>query len=465
MIPDYEKFLIGKSLRAKDRGLHNIPKLADHLFPFQRSCVEHHLRVGAAGCFLDTGLGKTEIQLEFCQQALEAVNDRALIWTPLAVAWQTERRAKRWGYQARVIRQQSDAGPGINICNYDRRDKIDPMEFAVVSLDEASILKSFTGKTTKAMIEAFHGHRFKLVASATPAPNDHMELGNYAEFLEVLAANEMLSRFFINDTSMASQQWRLKGHAVTAFWDWMASWARMAEKPSDLTATASDDDGFLLPEFQIVYHRTKNGFIDKEFSDLFGIPNMSATSLHDIKRQTSEARAEVVAAEVAKEQNEAWLLWCDTNYEADALLRVLPNSLEVRGSQSIDEKEEKLEAFATGKAKCLIGKPSMIGFGLDWSHCARMAFIGRSYSYEDWYQAVRRCWRYGQKRNLKIHMAIDEAETQIALAIDHKSDDHIRMKKAMVLATRRSTGLSKAIRKLAYNPTTNTRLASWISAV
>lgn len=463
MNKEYSAFLQSKALRAKERGLPRVPELAPHLFPFQRLCVEFALRAGATGCFLDTGLGKTEVQLDWCQKAIEATNERALIWTPLAVAGQTKRRAERWGYQARVIRENADAGPGINICNYDRRDKIEPADFAIVALDEASILKSFTGKTTRAMIEAFKGHRFKLVATATPAPNDHMELGNYAEFLETMAANEMLSRFFINDTSTASQEWRLKGHAVTAFWDWMTSWARMAEKPSDVTGIAEHDRDFVLPSFEIIKHRTPNGHIDRELADLFGAPKLSATSLHEVKRQTINARAETIASQVVAEPNEAWLIWCDTNYESDALSRVIPHAVEVRGSQSIEEKEEKLEAFATGSVKHLIGKPSMLGFGLDWSHCARMAFVGRSFSYEDWYQAVRRCWRFGQKRKLKVHLAVDEGEAQIGRVIERKAGDHITMKKAMTDAMRRAVGMS-ANRKTAYLPKTKTRLAPWICA-
>ena len=403
------------------------------------------------------------MQLEFCQKAIEATNERALIWTPLAVAGQTKRRAEKWGYEARIVRDQSDVGPGINICNYDRREKIDPADFAVVSLDEASILKSFTGKTTRAMIDAFKGHRFKLVATATPAPNDHMELGNYAEFLEIMAANEMLSRFFINDTSTASQEWRLKGHAVTSFWDWMSSWARMAEKPSDLTGNPEHDHDFNLPPFEVVSHRARDSKVDHDLADLFGAPKMSATSLHDIKRQTIEARAEAIAAEVANEPKEPWLIWCDTNYEADALKATIKTATEVRGSQSIEEKEEKLEAFANGQIKHLIGKPSMLGFGLDWSHCARMAFVGRSYSYEDWYQAVRRCWRFGQKRTLKVHIAVDEGEAQIGRVIDRKANDHQTMKKAMTDAMRRAAGLT-SVTKIPYQPKHKTRLAPWISA-
>lgn len=456
----YQKFLAKKAVRAPMRGLTHPPGLAAHLFPFQRHSVEFAIRAGCAGLFLDTGLGKTECQLEWCQRAIEATNQKALILTPLAVAGQTKRRADRWGYEARVIREQHEASPGINICNYDRLDKLDPDEFGIVALDEASILKSFTGKTTRKLTDAFRGHRFKLVATATPAPNDHMELGNYAEYLEIMAANEMLSRFFINDTSTASQQWRLKGHAVSAFWDWMASWARMAEKPSDL---GDNDDGFDLPPFEVVRHRSRDSAVDREFNNLFGVVDLSATNLHEVKRQTIDARAEKTAGVVAADPNRPWIIWVDTDYEADAVQKVLPNAIEVRGSQSPEEKEEKIEAFSTGKARHIIGKPSMIGFGLDWSHCARMAFVGRSYSYETWYQAVRRCWRFGQKEKVVVHLIVAEGEREIGRVIDRKANDHDSMKRAMRDAMRRSTGKG-AITKAPYNPNHTARLPSWICA-
>jgi len=455
---NYLSFLQKKAAKAPRRGIDHLPELAGHLFPFQRDCVDHHLRMGTAGCFLDTGLGKTEVQLEFCQKAIEEENRPALMLTPLAVAGQTKRRADRWGYEARIIRNQTDAGPGINICNYDRLDKLDPAFFGVVSLDEASILKSFTGKTTRALIDVFRGIRFKLAATATPAPNDHMELGNYAEFLEIMAANEMLSRFFINDASTASQQWRLKGHAEGSFWDWMASWSRMAQSPSDL---GDSDEGFDLPPFEVIRHRAKDSRIDNEFADLFGIPNLSATNLHDIKRQTIAARAEVVGAVVSADPGEPFIIWCDTDYEADALKLALPNAIEIRGSQSIDEKEEKIAAFESGQSMQIIGKPSMMGFGLDWSHCARMAFVGRSYSYETWYQAVRRCWRFGQKRTLKVHLIVAEGESEIGRVIDRKSHDHDLMKTAMRKAMMRAQASSSVV-KVPYNPTNTTRLPEWI---
>lgn len=442
------------------RGLKTVPQLREHLFAFQHHAVSHALLAGCAGTFLDTGLGKTEVQLEWCQHALEATNGKALILTPLAVAQQTRKRADRWGYEARVIRDQSEAGPGINICNYDRLDRISPEAFGAVSLDEASILKSFTGKTTRALIDTFKGCRFKLVATATPAPNDHMELGNYAEYLEIMQTNEMLSRWFINDTSTASQEWRLKGHAQNDFWDWMASWSRMAEKPSDL-GDHGNDDRYLLPKMHVNRHRSRETEIRGLSDGLFTDFSMSATSLHDVKRQTSAARAEAVGGIVADEPSESRILWVDTDYEADAVKGAVKDAREIRGSMSIDEKEERLAAFEIGEIKHLIAKPSMCGFGLDWSHCARMAFVGRSYSYETWYQAVRRCWRFGQKREVIVDLVVAEGEDTIGRAIDRKETDHIEMKSSMRAAMLRAM-TAKRETKIAYNPRHKGRLPAWL---
>lgn len=455
----YHDFIARKARHASDRGLSSVPDLSSHLFPFQASCVEHHLRAGAAGCFLDTGLGKTEVQLEFCQRAMHATNLTPILWTPLAVAGQTRRRAEKWGYEAVVIRDQSEARRGvINICNYDRRGRIDADFFGVVSCDEASIFKSFTGVTRRELAEAHRGARFKLVASATPAPNDHMEFGSYAEFCGVMAANEMLSRFFINDTSTASQKWRLKGHAIQPFWDWMASWSRMAEKPSDLGDDASDAR-YDLPGYRIVRHDAYSGALTGDAGDAFG-GGHSATTMHDVKRQTSVARAEAIAASVEADPDEPWVIWCDTNYEADALLAVIPDAVDVRGSQSIDEKEDKLEGFGKGEFKRLIAKPSMC-FGLDWPFCARMAFVGRSYSYETWYQAIRRCVRYGQTRPLDVHLAISEGEMATGAVIDRKAADQLKMRTAMREALRRAQE-NATVAKVAYQPKHQGRTPAWL---
>lgn len=454
----YQEFLAAKAVRPTSRGLRKIPKLAAHLFPFQVKCVSHHLRLGTAGCFLDTGLGKTEIQLEWCQKAIEATNSTAILWTPLAVAQQTQRRAEKWGYEAVVVREHSDVRPGIiNICNYDRRDKLDAAAFQVVSCDEASILKNFTGKTTRALIDAFANCRFRLVASATPAPNDHMELGNYAEFLGIMRANEMLSRFFINNTSTASQLWRLKKHAEQPFWDWMASWSRMATLPSDLGCS---DAGFALKPLKVLRHKVQTNYQWKR-EGLFAAPSMSATTLHDVKRSTIDKRAAAVADVVNRESNEFWIIWADTNYEADALLEAIPHALDVRGSMSIDEKEERLASFSTGRTRVLLSKPSVCGFGLDWSHCARMIFVGRSYSYETYYQAVRRCWRFGQSREVHVHLIIADGEELTNEVIERKSVAHASMLAAMRAAARRENECSANV-SVPYNPNVRGELPQWL---
>lgn len=450
----YSDFLASKAIRAKERGLTDVPTLAGHLFPFQRSCVDFALRAGSAGNFLSTGLGKTACELEWSAHAADATNGKALILAPLSVGWQIAKEADRWGYDARVIRDQSEARSGVNICNYDRLDKLEPAAFGAVALDESSILKSFNGKTSRALIDAFANHRFRLSATATPAPNDHMELGQQSDFLGIMPSSEMLMRWFINDTSVASQEWRLKKHAVNDFWDWCASWSRMAEMPSDL---GGDDSGFVLPPMKIIRHRAEASPI--KGSDLFGMVDMSATSMHDVKRKTAGNRAHAVADLV--NGSEAWVIWCDTDYEADAIKALLPDAAEVRGSHTPEQKEATLRAFADGSIRTIITKPSICGFGLNWQHCARTAFVGRTFSYEAWYQAVRRFWRFGQKREVEVHLIVAEGEEAIARVIDRKADDHVTMKSAMRAAMLRATEKSVK-RKTSYLPTHKASAPAWL---
>ncbi len=457
---NYVEFLDNKTPRAIARGLSAIPSLSSHLFPFQRHCVEFLLGVGSGGLFLDTGLGKTLVQLEYAEHARNVENGMALILTPLAVARQIEREAHRFGYPARVIRDQSEAREGINICNYDRLHLIDPQAFGVVTMDEASILKSFTGKTTRALINAFESHRWRVPATATPAPNDHMELGQYAEFCGVMQSNEMLSRFFINDTANASQSWRLKRHGVEQFWDWVASWCRLAQFPSDL---GDDDSGFDLPPIVIHRHRAAEN-APTASGGLFGDEVVSATNLHTIKRATAGKRAMIAANLATSDAHEPWVIWCDTDYEADAILDALgdtPSVVEVRGSMPAERKEWNLESFVDGSARIMVTKPSVAGFGLNWQHCARTVFVGRSFSYESWYQAVRRFWRFGQAREVQVHLVVAEGEDSIARVIDRKADDHDSMKIAMRAAMARNAGKKSATR-VAYEPNHKGRLPSWL---
>ncbi len=452
----YEDFLASKAIRAQERGLKEIPTLAGHLFPFQKLCVDFALRAGSAGNFLSTGLGKTACELEWCRHAAEATNGKALILAPLSVGWQIAKEAERWGYDAGVIRDQSEVDYGINICNYDRLDKLDPSSFGAVALDESSILKSFGGKTSQALIQAFSGHRFRLSATATPAPNDHMELGQQSDFLGVMPSSEMLMRWFINDTSVASQEWRLKHHAVKDFWDWCASWARMAEMPSDL---GGDDAGFILPPLQIIRHRAEASPV--KGSDLFGMVDMSATSMHEVKRKTASNRAKTAAEVVSASPNEAWVVWVDTDYEADEIKAAIPDAVEIRGSQTPEQKETTLRLFADGSIRKIITKPSLTGFGLNWQHCARTVFVGRTFSYEGWYQAVRRFWRFGQARSVEVHLIVAEGEEAIARVIERKADDHIVMKKSMREAMARANDQT-ATRRTSYLPTQKAKVPAWL---
>jgi superfamily II DNA or RNA helicase len=457
---DYARFLESKAPNAAKRGMQNIPALSSHLFDFQKHCVEFLLTVGSGGLFLDTGLGKTLVQLEYAEHARHTTNGYALILTPLAVAKQIEREGKRFGYDVRVIRDQSEAREGINICNYDRLHLIDISVFGVVTLDEASILKSFGGKTSRLLIDAFAGHRWRMPATATPAPNDHMEMGQYADFCGIMQSNEMLSRFFINDTAQASQKWRLKRYGVEAFWDWVASWCRLAQMPSDL---GGDDTGFVLPPIEVIRHRAAEGRPTLS-GGLFGDEAVSATNMHTVKRATASKRAGISVA-LANSSSEPWVIWTDTDYEADEVMALFGKSdevVEVRGSMDADKKERNLESFADGTKRIIVTKSSIAGFGLNWQHCARTVFVGRSFSYESWYQAVRRLWRFGQQRQVHVHLVVAEGEDSIARVIDRKADDHDEMKVAMRAAMKRNDGKSSATR-VAYLPKHKGKLPSWIA--
>ena len=434
---DYTEFLASKAPRARPMGIEP-GAMPEHLFDFQAEAVRFLLRQGRAAAFLDTGLGKTRIQLEWCEQARQG--RPALILTPLAVARQIEREAVALGYDARVVRSQDEVSSGINICNYDRLDRLDSRAFDAVSLDESSILKSFTGATTRALIEFLKPVRFRLAATATPAPNDHMELGQHAEALGIMPSNEMLMRWFTADqTNMG--RYRIKGYGEQDFWDWMASWSRCAETPADLGYDASR---FILPPLRVHRHRVA-GDIRAPAGALF-MEDVSATNMFAVKRQTADARAAAVAAIVLAEPSESWVIWCDTDIEADALGREIPEAREVRGSHTVERKEATLASFASGELRVLITKSSICGFGLNWQHCARMAFVGRSFSYEAWYQAVRRCWRFGQIRPVDVHLAVAEGEDQIGRVVDRKAGEHVNMKRAMSAAMARAREQSAELR-------------------
>lgn len=465
-LASYADLLSRKRVAFEPRGLNRVPALNPAMFPHQAHTTEFLLRSGCGAAFLDTGLGKSLVALEWGRVIVEHTNRSVLMLAPLAVGPQHQREAERFGIEARYICEPEEiTGPGIWITNYERIAKFDLDQFAGIILDESSILKSFSGATTRKLIEAFKRTPFRLACTATPAPNDHMELGNHSQFLGAMESREMLSRWFLNDTSEASQTWRLKGHAVASFWDWVASWARCVSKPSDL---GFSDDGFILPDINSVLHAVDADLTTDAGEDrtgqalMFRATENSATSIHREKRLTLDARADAIAAAVAGDPSEPWVIWCDTDAEADALTERIGGAVEVRGSMKAEQKEERLAAFGSGEARILISKPRICGYGLNWQHCARMAFVGLSFSYEAYYQAIRRCWRFGQKRPVDVHIAIADTERPILNAIQLKAAAHEMMKTEMVAAMRRAHRRAEA--KTSYQPQKRVEAPVWLAA-
>lgn len=464
-IQSYRDQIAAKRVSFDARGLKSIPKLTSSLNPHQEHCVEFALRTGCAALFLDTGLGKTLSALEWGRVVVEHTNRPVLMLAPLAVSGQHEREAIKFGIDAKAIREPDQiTGPRIYITNYERLDRFDVRQFGGVILDESSILKSFQGKTTRQLIASFASTPFRLACTATPAPNDHAELGQHSQFLGAMSQSQMLTRWFLHD-SMDTGTWRMKGHAVEDFWSWVASWARCVSKPSDL---GFSDDGFILPELVTTRHtvaadRSIDSGAEKDGqSRLFRMPDTSATAIHKEKRMTTNARAQIIADIVAAEPTEPWVIWCDTDYEADALALLIPEAVEVRGSMSAEVKEERLTAFGTGQTRILISKASIAGFGLNWQHCARMAFVGLSFSYESFYQAVRRCWRFGQKRSVHVHVACADTEEAIWSVVARKAGDHEAMKREMVAAMQRAVVTHSESQ--VYQPQKQLILPNWITA-
>ncbi len=461
----YQDLLARKRVAFAPRGLARVPDLNAGLFPHQRAVTAFLLTAGCGAAFLDTGLGKTVTALEWARCIVEATNRPVLMLAPLAVGPQHAREAVDRGIAiaATYVRSRpARLAAQIYITNYERLHLFDPADFAGVVLDESSILKSFTGATTRALIEAFARTPYRLACTATPAPNDHTELGQHSAFLGVMDSPEMLARWFLADQTQMGR-YRLKRPAIGPFWDWVASWARCVSKPSDL---GFSDDGFVLPELMHHEHvvradRTVAAGADRDGqSRLFRIPETSATSIHAEKRLTSSARADALAAAVAAEPAEPWVIWCDTNDEADQITARIPGAVEVRGSMTAEQKEERLIGFSEGRVRVIVTKPSIAGFGLNWQHCARVGFVGLSFSYESYYQAVRRCWRFGQTRPVAVHVAMADTERAIFQAVSRKKSDHDEMKSAMAAAMARAARTSRVLED--YVPTRRVQLPDWI---
>ena len=456
MIEDYRAFIANRAGSIRKTGMAMTSKNPS-LKPHQVAALDFAMNAGSSASFLDTGLGKSFIELEFARMAAEETGKPSLILTPLAVAGQMVREGQKFGIDARKIREQSEVGAGVMVANYERLAKLEPSSFGAVVLDESSILKSFASATRSLLIDAFGSHRFRLAATATPSPNDHTELGNHAEFLGIMRQQEMLSKWFINDTSTASQDWRLKGHATESFWAWVASWSRCATMPSDL---GGDDTGYVLPDVIRRVHKVKadrsTGVKD---GDLFRMPEMSATSFHAEKRLTLQQRCGL-AAELAN-HDQPVTVWCETNEESALLAKMVDGAIEVHGAQDADEKERRLLGFADGKYRAIVVKPRLAGFGVNWQHCAHAVFASVSFSYEQHYQAVRRSHRFGQSETVQNDIVISDTEASVWDIVNEKAIKHEEMKRRMADAMRGAQSAMSATRT-AYNRPLDLWFPDWI---
>jgi len=450
----YREFLDRKSQLAGDSGFEPL-WLPDFLFDFQRALVEWAVRKGRSAIFADCGLGKTPMQLVWAENVARKTNRPVLVVTPLAVGPQTVREAEKFGVEAKQSRDGSLPGK-IVVTNYERLHHFDPTAFAGVVCDESSILKNFTGATRKHLTRFMNKTPYRLLCTATAAPNDYVELGTTSEALGELSHSEMLRRFFAQlddkgqkrelkkqehaEALIASDpsyyrklafrvaqtigQWRLKHHAVTHFWRWVASWARACRKPSDL---GFDDDGFVLPPLEERDHVISPK--SPPPGHLFNVPAFGMHEERQERKRTMTERCDYVAGLVDHKQPA--VVWCHTNDEADRLVEVIPGSEQVAGRTPDDRKVDLYEAFAAGSLRVLVIKPKIGAWGLNWQHCNHVVTFP-SHSYEQYYQSVRRCWRFGQKRPVRLDVVATEGEERVLSNMRSKAQKADAMFAALV---------------------------------
>lgn len=424
----YESFVASKLGIVQATGLKafNMP---GSLFPHQSALTAWALRRGRAAIFADTGLGKSRMQLAWADAVQRATKRPVLILAPLAVAQQTAQEGLSLGVEVSHVKDGSESHAGIAITNYDRLHRFDPEKFGGVVLDESSCIKHHDAKTLRTLLDAFKFTPFRLCATATPAPNDWTELGTHAEFLGVCTRQEMLAEFFTHDGGDTSV-WRLKGHARHQFWKWVCQWGALVRRPSDL---GFDDSAYNLPPLHIHEHTVETEMATNGM--LFAMEAQTLSERRDARRTSLDDRVSECAS-IVNADPEPWIVWCDLNAEGDALRAAIPGAVEIRGSDDSETKEQRLADFAAGRIRVLITKPSIAGFGLNWQHCARMAFVGVTDSFEAYYQAVRRCWRFGQQRDVHVHLFSSAAEGAVAANLKRKERDAMQMAESLSAETR-----------------------------
>jgi hypothetical protein len=469
LTPDYLTFLAEKRIVSHSSGFDVSPAaLNPALFDWQRDIVRWALKRGKAAVWADCGLGKSLQQLVWAEQVSILTDGPVLILAPAAVSRQTVEEARKFGINATLAASQQDIAPGsgVWITNYEKLHKFNPGVFSGVVLDESSILKAYDGKTRTAIIDAFAQTPYKLACTATPSPNDFMEIGNHAQFLGVMSHTEMLATFFTHDGGDTSK-WRLKGHAQDEFWKWVCSWAVLLRRPSDL---GYDDNGFNLPPIHRHQHEVAVEHQEETPADgaqlmLFAMEAQTLIERRNARKVSIPDRVRYAADVVAQEPHEQWLIWCNLNDESRSLTKAIPGAVEVTGSDSEQHKEQAAMNFVRGNIRVLVTKPSIFGFGLNFQNCARSAVVGLSDSFEELYQLERRIWRYGQTRAVHMHYIVSELEGAVVRNIERKQQQYEAMVNGMLAHMRHINqenvrGLQRETTD--YQPAVEMRLPDWV---
>ena len=464
---NYSDFLKTKIRNIPNAGFTlELSALNKLLFEWQKIIVRWAILKGKCALFLDTGLGKTFCQLEWANQVFQKLNENIIIFAPLAVSYQTQREGKKYNIKVHVSRGMNDLKKGINIANYEIMDSFDLEKFGGIVLDESSIIKHFGTKTSSELIKRCQKIKYKLCCTATPAPNDYVELGMHSEFLGVMKRSEMLATFFINDANDTGK-WRLKGHAENKFWEWVASWACVVKTPSDL---GFSDEGYILPELKIIQHvvKSKETRVMKNGREaLFEFETAKTLNeRREAKRNSLDERIEL-AAEIANSSNDQCLLWCDLNIESLMLKKVVANAVEVKGSDTTEHKTKAVIDFINELIKSMITKTSIFGFGINMQICHKMIFVSLNDSFEKLYQAIRRCWRFGQKYPVEVHIITSEQEGAVKENIERKQRDAEKMTKKLVKYTKKIMAKDLMNIEMAdntYNADNKMQIPNWLEA-
>lgn len=450
----YQEFIASKQLKSFDAGF-NYDCTHDWIFDYQRACVEWACKRGKAALFLDTGLGKTNCELAWAEAVEEYTQKPVLILAPLCVSKQIQQEAERFNFDVIGVRENSQIKErGIYVTNYENLHNIDCGAFAGVVIDESSILKGLDGKLRKRITESFRQTPYRLSASATPSPNDYMELGTQSEFLGIMSHVEMLATFFIHDGADTSK-WRLKGHGQKKFFEWLATWSVIMRDPSVFGFAKKPT----LPPLNIKQITIESGVND----GLLPALAQSLSERNTARRDTVEARCQA-AADIANSIDGSVLVWCALNDEGDLLESMIDKSVQIAGADKPQDKESRMMGFIDGSHRVLVSKVRIAGFGMNFQHCHNMIFVGLSDSWEQYYQAVRRCWRFGQTKPVNVYIITADIEGMVLENIKRKDEQAEKMMSEMAkIAGESFVDFNKATSQtLAYNPTVSIKFPTWL---